>query len=66
LSKKRQFQGCRFFVPHKASLDEFATPLHYILSMHIFGYEMALQRGYDPTARRYNLVPQHVRHQEEE
>jgi len=24
---------------------------------------MALQRGYNPTARRYNIVPQHVRHQ---
>lgn len=47
------------------SLDEFATPLLYILPMHIFGYEMALQRGYDPTARRYNIVPQNVRYQEE-
>jgi glucosamine--fructose-6-phosphate aminotransferase (isomerizing) len=46
-------------------LDEYATPLLYILSMHIFGYEMALQRGYDPTARRYNIVPQKVKYQEE-
>jgi glucosamine--fructose-6-phosphate aminotransferase (isomerizing) len=45
------------------SLDEFATPLLYILPMHIFGYEMALRRGYDPTARRYNIVPQNVRYQ---
>ena len=49
-----------------ASLDEFATPLLYVLPMHIFGYEMALQRGYDPTARRYNIVPQNVRYQGEE
>jgi glucosamine--fructose-6-phosphate aminotransferase (isomerizing) len=48
------------------SLDEFATPLLYVLPMHIFGYEMALQRGYDPTARRYDLVPQNVRYQGEE
>jgi fructoselysine-6-P-deglycase FrlB-like protein len=49
-----------------ASLDEFATPLLYVLPMHIFGYEMALQRGYDPTARRYNIVPQNVRYRGEE
>src|SRR5215216_7687685 len=47
------------------TLDEFATPLLYVLPMHIFGYEMALQRGYDPTARRYNIVPQNVRYEEE-
>jgi glucosamine 6-phosphate synthetase-like amidotransferase/phosphosugar isomerase protein len=47
------------------SLDEFATPLLYILPVYIFGYEMALQRGYDPTARRYNIVPQNVRYQGE-
>lgn len=47
------------------SLDEFATPLLYVLPMHIFGYELALQRGHDPTARRYNLVPQTMRYQEE-
>jgi glucosamine--fructose-6-phosphate aminotransferase (isomerizing) len=48
------------------SLDEFATPLLYVLPMHIFGYEMALQRGYDPTARRYDIVPQNVRYRGEE
>lgn len=48
------------------SLDEFATPLLYILPMHIFGYEMALQRGWDPTARRYDIVPQNVRYQKDE
>lgn len=47
------------------TLDEYATPLLYILPMHLFGYDMALQRGYDPTARRYDLVPQNVRYQEE-
>jgi glucosamine 6-phosphate synthetase-like amidotransferase/phosphosugar isomerase protein len=46
------------------SLDEYATPLLYILPMHLFGFEMALQRGYDPAARRYDLVPQNVRYQE--
>ena len=48
-----------------ASLDEFATPLLYVLPMHIFGYEMALQRGHDPTARRYNIVPQNIRYEGE-
>ena len=48
------------------SLDEYATPLLYILPMHLFGYEVALQRGYDPAARRYDLVPQNVRYHEEE
>jgi glucosamine--fructose-6-phosphate aminotransferase (isomerizing) len=47
------------------SLDEFAAPLLYVLPMHIFGYEMALQRGYDPTERRYDIVPQKVRYQGE-
>lgn len=47
------------------SLDEFATPLLYVLPLHIFGYEMAHQRGYDPAARRYDIVPQKVRYQEE-
>jgi glucosamine--fructose-6-phosphate aminotransferase (isomerizing) len=47
------------------TLDEFTTPLLYVLPMYIFGYEMALQRGYDPTARRYNVVPQNVRYQGE-
>jgi glucosamine--fructose-6-phosphate aminotransferase (isomerizing) len=45
------------------SLDEFATPMLYVLPMHVFGYEMALQRGYDPTARRYDIVPQKVRYE---
>jgi len=45
------------------ALDEFTTPLLYILPLHIFGYEMALQRGFDPTARRYNIVPQNVRYE---
>lgn len=48
-----------------AWLDEYATPLLYILPLHIFGYELALQRGYDPTARRYNIVPQKVRYEGE-
>jgi glucosamine 6-phosphate synthetase-like amidotransferase/phosphosugar isomerase protein len=46
-------------------LNEYATPLLYILPMHLFGYEMALARGYDPNARRYNIVPQNVKYQEQ-
>lgn len=48
------------------SLDEFAAPLLYILPIYIFSYELALQRGYDPTARRYDILPQMVRYQGEE
>lgn len=48
------------------ALDEYATPLLYILPMYIFGNELALQRGYDPTARRYDIIPQKVRYQGEE
>jgi len=48
------------------SLDEFATPLLYVLPMHIFGFEMALQRGHDPDSRRYNIVPQNIKYQGEE
>ena len=48
------------------SLDEFATPLLYVLPLHVFGYEMALQRGYDPTVRRYDIVPQSMRYEGEE
>jgi glutamine---fructose-6-phosphate transaminase (isomerizing) len=47
------------------SLDEFATPLLCVLPMHLFGYEMALQRGHDPDARRYDIIPQNVRYQGE-
>ena len=49
-----------------AWLDEFATPLLYVLPMHVFGYEMALQRGYDPTSPRYDIVAQNVRYEGEE
>jgi hypothetical protein len=45
-------------------LDEFATPLFYILPIHIFGYEMALQRGWGSNCTRYDIVPQNVRYQE--
>jgi glucosamine--fructose-6-phosphate aminotransferase (isomerizing) len=48
------------------SLDEFATPLLYVLPMHLFGYEMALQRGYDPDSRRYDIIPQNVRYKDKE
>lgn len=48
------------------SLDEFATPLLYVLPMHLFGYEMALQRGQDPVSRRYDIIPQKVRYEDKE
>jgi len=52
-------------IKFSVSLDEFATPLLYVLPMHLFAYEMALQRGHDPDARRYDFIPQNVRYQGE-
>jgi glutamine---fructose-6-phosphate transaminase (isomerizing) len=51
-----------YVIQMPGGLDEFATPLLYIIPMHLFGYELALGRGYDPNARRYNIVPQNVRY----
>jgi glucosamine 6-phosphate synthetase-like amidotransferase/phosphosugar isomerase protein len=43
-------------------LDEFTTPLLYVLPFYLFGYEMAIRRGFDPAARRYkDIVPQGIR-----
>ena len=42
--------------------DELATPLLYIIPLYLFAFEMALQRGFNPSARRYNLVPQKVKY----
>jgi glucosamine--fructose-6-phosphate aminotransferase (isomerizing) len=47
-----------------AGLEELFTPLLYIIPLHLFGFELALVRGYDPNARRYNIVPQKVRYGE--
>jgi glucosamine--fructose-6-phosphate aminotransferase (isomerizing) len=46
------------------SLDEFATPLLYVLPLYLFAFELALARGFDPNARRYDLVPQDMKYQE--
>jgi glucosamine 6-phosphate synthetase-like amidotransferase/phosphosugar isomerase protein len=47
------------------SLDELATPLLYIVPLYLFGYHMALKRGYDPAARRYpDIVPQEMRYRD--
>jgi glucosamine--fructose-6-phosphate aminotransferase (isomerizing) len=46
-------------------LDELATPLLYIVPLYLFGYHMALKRGYDPAARRYpDIVPQEMRYRD--
>lgn len=36
-------------------LDEYITPLLYAIPMHLFSYELAVQRGYDPESRRYDI-----------
>jgi glucosamine--fructose-6-phosphate aminotransferase (isomerizing) len=45
-----------------AALDEYATPLLYAIPLHLFGYELALLRGVDPTAKRYEIEMQNVRY----
>lgn len=45
------------------SLDEWATPLLYIIPLHLLAHQMALQRGWDPLSRRYDdIVPHRVRY----
>jgi glucosamine--fructose-6-phosphate aminotransferase (isomerizing) len=52
-------------VPMPGGLDEFATPLLYIAPLYLLGYHLALERGYDPAARRYpDIVPQNVRYRQ--
>jgi glucosamine--fructose-6-phosphate aminotransferase (isomerizing) len=59
-------EGIRKLATHiiqiPGEVDELVTPLLYIIPMYLFGYEMALKRGYDPNARRYHIVPQKVRY----
>ena len=59
-------EGIRKLATHiiqiPGEIDELVTPLLYIIPMYLFGYEMALKRGYDPNARRYHIVPQKVRY----
>jgi glucosamine 6-phosphate synthetase-like amidotransferase/phosphosugar isomerase protein len=46
-------------------MDEFATPLLYILPLYLFGYRLAVERGYDAGARRYpDIIPQEVRYRD--
>jgi len=49
-----------------AVLNEFTTPLLYVVPMHVFAYEMALQRGHDPNSAHYDIVPQNVKYEGEE
>lgn len=44
-----------------SGLDEWVTPLLYIVPLHLFCYYLATQRGFDPAARRYNIIAQRVR-----
>jgi glutamine---fructose-6-phosphate transaminase (isomerizing) len=36
----------------EGQLNEFSTPLIYIAPVYLFGYHMAVKRGFDPSARR--------------
>ncbi len=49
-------------LPMPTGLDEFTSPLLYVLPFYLFGYELAVRRGFDPAARRYkDIVPQNIR-----
>jgi glutamine---fructose-6-phosphate transaminase (isomerizing) len=37
----------------EGQLNELATPLVYIAPFYLFGYQMAVKRGFDPSARRF-------------
>ena len=46
-------------------MDEFATPLLYILPLYLLGYRLAVERGYDAGARRYpDIIPQNMRYRD--
>jgi fructoselysine-6-P-deglycase FrlB-like protein len=45
-------------------VPEYVTPLVYIVPLHLFAYHLALIRGFDPAARRYNFVPQKMRYRD--
>ncbi|MGD0004732.1 MAG: SIS domain-containing protein [Anaerolineaceae bacterium] len=47
------------------TLDEFATPLLYILPLYLFAFDLAVHRSLDPGSSRYNIRPQKVRFVEE-
>jgi glucosamine 6-phosphate synthetase-like amidotransferase/phosphosugar isomerase protein len=44
-------------------LDEFATPLLYIIPLHLFSFELALARGQDPNAPSHEIVAHTVRYE---
>jgi len=47
-------------------LDELATPLAYITPFYLFSYQMALRRGFDPSARRFpGILPLKLRYRDE-
>ena len=46
-------------------MEEFATPLLYIVPLYLLGYHLAVERGYDAGARRYpDIVPHNMRYRD--
>lgn len=44
-------------------LAEIATPLLYVVPLHLFAYHVAVKRGWDPLSRRYDdILPQKMRY----
>jgi glucosamine--fructose-6-phosphate aminotransferase (isomerizing) len=49
----------------EGQVSELATPLAYIAPLYLFGYQMAVKRGVDPSARRVpGVVALKIRYQE--
>jgi len=47
-------------------LDEMLSPLVYITPLYVFGYRLALKKGFQPLERRYSVGALHVRYKENE
>jgi glucosamine--fructose-6-phosphate aminotransferase (isomerizing) len=45
-------------------LGEMLSPLIYITPMYVFGYHLALKRGFQPLDRRYSVGALHVKYEE--
>lgn len=50
----------------QGELDEMLSPLIYITPMYVFGYHLALKRGFQPLARRYSVAALHVKYEEKD
>lgn len=51
----------------EGQLNELATPLAYIAPLYLFSYQMAVKRGFDPSARRFpGVMPLKIHYRDNE